>query len=176
MKKPLASAFLLIATAVTPALADEAAPLPPPMKTIGVDAVGVLPIGDYGDVARFAAGALLRLEIPVGTGFVTGRAGALFHAVRSNVANLTMIPIYGGYRLPVGTGGFYVAGELGITIGYASGNTAIGNVSSSDSEVGVTLSAGMRSGKLDLRGGLFLPDVDDLAAVFGSVGYDFAAF
>lgn len=172
--RPLAC---LIALAIAaPAFAEEAAPPPPPHNTAGVDGALVLPLGDYADGVDFAAGALVRVELPVGTGFVTGRAGALFHAVKDNVANLTFIPLYAGYRLPVGGNGFYVAGELGITIGYASVDTGFGTASDSDSQLGITLGAGMKAGALDLRGSLFLPDVDDLMGLMGTVGYDFAAF
>jgi hypothetical protein len=167
-------AFMLALTAAAPAFADEG--VPPPHKTFGIDGAVVLPLGDYANGVNFAAGALARLEIPAGTGFITGRAGALFHAVKNNVANLTFIPIYAGYRMPLGTNGFYVAGELGITLGYASVDTGFGMASDSDSELGITLGAGMKMGALDLRGQLFLPDADDLMGLMGTVGYDFAAF
>jgi len=166
-------AFLLALTAAAPALADEVAP---PHRTFGIDGAVVLPLGDYADGVNFAAGALARVEIPAGSGYVTGRIGALFHAVKNDVASLTFIPIYAGYRYPMGPSGFYLAGELGITLGYASADTQFGTVSDSDSELGITLGAGMKTGALDLRGSLFLPDADDLMGVMGTVGYDFAAF
>jgi hypothetical protein len=172
--RPLAC--LIALTIAAPAHADEIAPPPPPHNSVGVDGAVVLPLGDYAQGVNFAAGALVRIEIPVGTGFVTGRAGALFHAVKDDVGNLTFIPLYGGYRLPIGTNGLYVAGELGITIGYASVDTGFGTASDSDSKLGITLGAGMKAGALDLRGSLFLPDVDNLMGLMGTVGYDFAAF
>jgi hypothetical protein len=172
--KKLAS--LLALTVAAPAFAQPVpAPMPPP-KTFGIDGAAVLPIGDYAEGVNFAAGALARIEIPAGTGFVTGRAGVLFHAVKNNVASLTMIPLYVGYRLPMGPSGLYLAGELGVTIGYASADTQFGSVSDSDSELGLTLGVGTKMGALDLRGQLFLPDIDDLMGVMGTVGYDFAAF
>lgn len=171
-------AFLVALTAAaTPAFADEPVPgVAPPHKTFGIDGAVVLPLGDYANGVTFAAGALARIEVPAGNGFVTGRAGALFHAVKNNVASLTMIPLYAGYRLPVGPSGLYLAGELGITIGYASADTQFGSVTDSDSELGITLGVGTKMGALDLRGQLFLPDVDDLMGIMGTVGYDFAAF
>lgn len=173
-----AATLVLLATA-TPALADEAittqATVRP--KTIGVDAMAVMPVGDYGDAANVGIGVLGRLEVPAGPGFVTGRAGVIFHSMDSNYdGSLTLIPIYGGYRYPFGTSGAYVAGELGLTIGYASVDTPFGQMSDSDSEIGLSLMAGLRRGALDLRAGLFAPDTDDLFAFVASAGYDFAAF
>ena len=102
------------------------------------------------------------------------------HQVNDNnigMTSLTFVPVFAGYRQPVGTGGMYVAGELGITFGYASADTGrFGSVSDSDSEFGFTLSAGLRRGSLDLRAGLFAPDLDDVHGFMGSVGFDFAAF
>ncbi|MBA3539060.1 MAG: hypothetical protein H0T79_05485 [Deltaproteobacteria bacterium] len=40
----------------------------------------------------------------------------------------------------------------------------------------LTFSVGIRRGALDLRAGLFLPDLDDTAGLIASAGYDFAAF
>jgi len=40
----------------------------------------------------------------------------------------------------------------------------------------MTLGGGLRKGQLDLRAGLFLPDVGDAVGIMGSVGYDFSSF
>ena len=159
------------------ALAEELS-LEAPKTLLGVDAAVVVPLGDYGDVASLAAGAMVRLEFPVGRGYVFGRAGVLMHALQDEYeGSLTFIPIYGGYRFPIDTSsGLYVAGEIGITFGYAEVETQFGSASDSDSELGMMLSAGMRRGRLDLRGGLFLPDTDDLMGLMASLGYDFASF
>src|SRR5688500_8927199 len=112
--KIFATLTLLVAS---PAFAQEAivASAPPP-KTLGVDAIAVVPVGDYGELATFGAGAAARLEVPAGSGFVTGRLGAIFHAVRAELdgASLTLIPAYVGYRMPV-SGDIYLAGEAGVT-------------------------------------------------------------
>jgi hypothetical protein len=162
---------LVLCSSTSIALANPAAPVEA-HKTLGVDAALVLPAGDYGEVATAGAGALGRLEIPAGPGFVTARAGVLLHAME--VGSLTLVPVYGGYRQPVGTGGLYVAGELGLTIGFGSVRTPLGTMSASDSELGLTLGAGLRRGALDLRAALFLPDADDLVGILGTVGFDFA--
>jgi hypothetical protein len=177
MMKILVALSLAVAT---PALADPAivASAPPP-KTLGIDAIAVLPIGDYADVATLGIGASARLEVPAGTGFVTGRLGAIFHAMNDHSGladntSLTLIPAYVGYRYPLGS--LYIAGELGITFAYASVDTPYGVMSDSDSELGFALMAGTRSGALDIRAGLFAPDAGDAIGLLASAGYDFAAF
>jgi hypothetical protein len=48
-------------------------------------------------------------------------------------------------------------------------------MSDSDTNFGMTLGAGYRMGKLDLRGGLYFPDVDnagDAMGIMATVGYD----
>jgi hypothetical protein len=173
MKKLVVLALVL---AATPAFADEAivASAPPP-KTLGVDAIAVVPVGNYANVATVGIGATARLEVPAGSGFVTGRVGAIFHAMNNTEAtSLTLIPAYVGYRQPVGPG--YIAGEIGITYAYATMDTSLGRISGSDSELGLALMAGLRRGTLDLRAGLFAPDVDNALGLIASAGYDFAAF
>jgi hypothetical protein len=172
----LVSAIVTLGLASTAAHAQPA----PAQRTIGVDGVVVLPLGDYADLATLAFGALGRVEFPVGHKLsVTGRAGVLYHLLDSDVdGSLWFVPVYGGVRYGFGAGpdGFYVAGELGITFGFASVDTGVGTASDSDSELGMTLGGGMRRGALDIRAALFLPDVGEDPGVMGSVGYDFASF
>jgi hypothetical protein len=175
----LACISLVLATTTAHA-DDNHLRAPAPQRTFGIDGVAILPTGNYGDAATLGAGALARIEFPLSTGgFVTGRLGVIAHQVNDNtgMSSLTFVPVFAGYRQPIGTGGLYLAGELGITFGYASVNTGrFGTVSDSDSEFGITLSAGVRLGELDIRGGLFAPDLDDVHGFMASVGYDFAAF
>lgn len=164
-----------------PAFADEALVIqsPPRHTTLGADAIAVLPVGDYGRVATFGVGALGRIELPVGQGFATGRAGVVFHqsdALAGEDASLLLVPVYAGYRYPLTPNGVYAAVELGITLAYVTVDTPFGRMSDSDSEIGLTLSAGIRRGALDLRAGLFAPDLDDAVGIMGSAGLDFAAF
>jgi hypothetical protein len=149
-------------------------------NTIGIDGAFALPVGDYGEVATLAGGALVRIEVPLASGgFVTGRGGVLLHAVNRDLGmtSLTLVPIYAGYRHPFGS--MYVAGELGLTIGFvtAEASTPFGNVDGSDSDLdlGLTVGIGYRSGKLDLRGSLFSPNAEDVA-LLATAGFDFAAF
>lgn len=176
---PAMFAIATVALLAAPARAEDAAVLEtaPPPKTLAVDAAAIVPVGDYADLATLGAGPMVRLEVPAGAGFVTGRLGALFHAIKDGYdANLTLIPLYAGYRHPLGPSGAYVAGELGITVAHGSVMTAYGSASDTDSELGAMLTAGVRRGALDLRAGLFLPDLDDAVGLVASAGYDFSAF
>ncbi len=171
-------AFALTSLVAVTASADEAirAAASPP-KTLGVDAMAVLPVGDYAHAATLGLGILGRFEAPAGPGFITGRAGVIFHAMNTDrAASLTFVPIYAGYRLPVGGGGMYLAGELGLTLAFGTVETPFGSMSASDSELGFTLMAGYRKGALDFRAGLFSPDANDVVGLVASAGYDFAAF
>jgi hypothetical protein len=159
-----------------PAAAEPPAVTAAPRTTLGADGIGVLPVGDYGRVATLGVGVLGRLEVPAGPGFLTGRLGAIFHAVNGTNAGLSLVPLYAGYRLPLGTGGGYVAGELGVTVLIGSADTALGRMSVSDEKLGLTLGGGLRRGPLDLRAGLFAPDIDHAVGFMASAGYDFAAF
>ena len=178
----LASAIALAVVAVpAAALAQgEAGTLPP--RTIGVDGAVVLPLGDYGEVATLAVGALARVEVPVANKLaVTGRVGALYHITDDDFDGTFIIfPVYGGVKYNVGAGpdGLYVAGELGLSIGYVSVDTGFGTASDTETELGLTLGAGFRKGALDVRGALFIPDLGeaDDPGIMGSVGYDFATF
>lgn len=158
-----------------PSVTVVTAPAPRAPNTLAVDGLAVLPIGDYGRAVDLGVGAGIRLEIPVGRGFVTGRVGAVFHRLDAG-DTLTLAPIYAGYRQPLGNGSAYIAGELGITLAWATVDTPYGRMSASDSELGALVSAGIRKGALDLRAGLFTPDLDDALGLIASAGYDFAAF
>ena len=152
-------------------------------RTLGVDAAVVLPLGDYGELATLGVGALVRFELPLQPQLsITARAGALYHLMDEDVgdASLLLVPIYGGVRYSLGAGGqgLYLAGEVGLTWGRISADTGFGTASDTDTELGLTLGAGFRQGKLDFRGQLFIPDLGeaDDPGVMGTVGFDFATF
>lgn len=175
----LAFAALVLATSSVAHADDTQLQAVAPQRTFGVDGAVVMPMGDYANAVGLGAGAFGRLELPVATGgFVTARLGVIAHQVDAAMGgSLTLVPLYAGYRQPLGTGGVYLAGELGITFGYASVNTSqFGRVSDSDSDLGITLMAGVRRGTLDFRAGLFAPELDDVHGFMASVGYDFTAF
>jgi len=167
------TSLLSVAASADEALVASAAP----QKTLGVDAMAVVPVGDYARAVTLGIGALGRFEAPAGPGFITGRAGVIFHAMKSSSdASLTLVPLYAGYRYPFGTSGMYVAGEIGLTLAFGTVETQFGEMSASDSEIGFTLMAGWRKKSIDFRAGLFVPDADDAVGLLASAGYDFAAF
>ena len=173
--KYFACSLVLVAAAST----AQAQPAPEAGgNLIGIDFTVVLPVGDYGDGSTLALGPLGRVEFPVGPGYVTGRFGVLYHIVNDTLDGTTLLflPVYGGYRYPLGSGQAYLAGELGITFAYARFSSELGSGSETESELGMTLGGGLRKGQLDLRAGLFLPDVGDAVGIMGSVGYDFSSF
>lgn len=159
---------LVLATSLASA---QPAPEPAP-RTLGLDAFVGLPTGDYGQYADLAFGALVRAEVPLGTFTFTGRSGAVFHALDSSEASLLYVPIYAGVRYPLTPGGLFFAGELGLTVAYASVDTGLGEASDTDTELGGSLGLGLRSGSLTFTGGLFIPDLGDALAIGGSVGFD----
>ena len=175
--KQFALAFALLVISATTAAADEqlVASAPPP-TTLGVDGALVVPVGDYARVATVGIGALGHFELPTGPGFLTVRAGLVFHAASGTNAALTLVPVYAGYRIPIGASGAYLAGELGITEIFASVNTQVGSMSSSDAKLGLTLGGGWKHNSLDIRAGLFAPDVNNAVGLLATVGYDFAKF
>jgi Outer membrane protein beta-barrel domain len=168
MKRTLVLASLLLSTA---ALADT--------KTIGIDGGIAVPTGDWGDAVGFGIGALARFEMPIKDKlFFAARAGYIQHLEKED-SNTTVseIPLFAGVRYMF-TPTIYGVGELGF-VNYRF-SVDVGGESMSDSEtnLGMTLGAGYRSGKLDIRGGLFFPDVDkadDAMAVMATVGYDISS-
>jgi hypothetical protein len=174
--KQLTFALALLAVTATSAAADELVATAPPAKLVGVDGAFVLPVGDYANVATVGVGALGRLELAAGPGFITARTGVIFHAGTQTNAAITLVPLYAGYRQPLGTSGAYLAGELGITEIFATVNTGFGRMSASDAKLGLTLGGGYKHGALDIRAGLFAPDVNNALGLMATVGYDFAQF
>jgi hypothetical protein len=173
--------FVMIALTGT-AAAEEAVKT----KTIGIDGGVAVPTGGWGDAAGFGIGALARLELPVQAKLVvTARVGYIHHLAKTSetmfgeVSTSTAeIPVFGGVRY-LFTPKAYAAGELGL-VNFRLSNEAGGmSQTGSDTNLGMTLGAGYRAGKLDIRGMLLFADVgevDDSMAVMATVGYDVTAF
>lgn len=159
-------------------------------KTLGIDGGIALPTGDWGDVAGVGFGALARLEMPLQAKLtLTARAGYLQHTSQDGDQGDTStseIPFFGGARYtfsggdPAGEAGkaaeIYGAAELGLVISRFSVDVEGGeSMSESNTNLGMTLGAGYRTGKLDLRANLLFPDIGELGDVMGvmaTVGYD----
>lgn len=176
MKSLLASTSSAVVLATSLAAAQPAPPPAPASRTLGVDALVGLPTGDYGQFADLAFGALARVELPLRAFTFTVRSGVVLHALDSSDASLLYVPVYAGVRYPITPSGLFLAGELGLTVAYASVDTGFGNASDTDTELGGSFGLGVRSGALTFQGGLFIPDLGDALAIGGSVGIDLTSF
>lgn len=180
MKRSFVLASLLISNV---ALADG--------KTIGIDGGVAVPTGDWGDAVGFGIGALARFEMPLKDKLVfTARAGYIQHMAKEAGGDVggdassttSQIPLFGGIRYAFkqgATSAIYGAAELGFVNYRVSTDVGGMSMSGSDTNLGMTLGAGYRTGKLDLRGGLYFPDVDnagDAMGVMATAGYDISSF
>ncbi|TMQ05722.1 MAG: porin family protein [Deltaproteobacteria bacterium] len=184
--------FVVLAGAAGTAAADDAAgPLQAAQsRTIGIDGGAALPTGSWGDAVGFGIGALGRFEMPVAPRLVlTGRAGLIYHLGKDlsgpagGMASTQVIevPLLGGVRYAFSqqpTSAIYGAAELGLVVYHVSTDAGGMSTSGTDTNLGMTLGAGYRTGKLDVRGGLLFPDLGhagDAIAVMATVGYDLTA-
>jgi opacity protein-like surface antigen len=151
-------------------------------KTLGVDVAGILPLGDYGDLADFAIGGLVRFEFGVNDQLaVTARAGYIYNLTSVDGVSLGMIPILVGGAYKIGTSGLNAYAELGVTNIRVS--VDVGGASASDSKTKFSfgVGAGYQMKKIKARVGFFMPgssensngDSSTLYGVMASVGYDF---
>ncbi len=155
-------------------------------KTLGIDGGIALPTGDWGDVAGVGLGALARLEMPLSPKLtLAARLGYLHHTSKEGDQGDTStseIPLFSGARYTFsggeeeGAAQIYGAAELGLVISRFSVDVEGGeSMSDSNTNLGMTLGAGYRTGKLDLRANLLFPDIGELGdvmAVMATVGYD----
>ena len=155
-------------------------------KTIGLDGGIAMPTGDWADGVGFGIGALARFEMPLRDKLVlTARAGYIQHLEKEadndfgdSKSSSSQIPLFGGVRYAFSqrpTSAIYGAAELGFVMYRVSMEVSGESMSESDTNLGMTLGAGYRTGKLDIRGGLLFPDVGeagDIMAVMATVGYD----
>jgi hypothetical protein len=160
---------------------------------VGVDGALVLPMGDWADVAGLGFGALGRFEYALDPQLsATGRVGYLVHLEKNDTYKTSELPILAGlrYGLSEGPDGLYLAGEAGLvnfTFRRPVASAVFGGAVSSDGEkksdselkFGVTAGAGIRSGNIDGRAGVFVVSVGDFEETLGimaTVGYNFANF
>jgi hypothetical protein len=155
-------------------------------KTIALDGGIAVPTGDMADAAGFGIGALVRFEMPLRDKLVlTARAGYIQHLEKEAEGGLggeaksswSQLPLIGGVRYAFSPK-FYGAAELGLVMVRVSVDIGGESMDSSDTNLGMTLGGGYRTGKLDVRGGLLFPDAGeagDVMAVMATVGYDLTA-
>ncbi len=152
-------------------------------KIIGVDVVGILPLGDYSNGASFGLGALARFEYGVSDVLaVTARAGYIYNLGTPSGVGLAFIPVLVGATYKVGPPGLFVFGELGFTNIRVSVDVMGASGSDSQTKFSVGAGAGYQTGKIKARLGFFLPGSEDsgsssttLYGIMASVGYDIAA-
>jgi hypothetical protein len=156
---------------------DESAPAPEydRSKVIAVDGAAVVPVGDWSDGAGIGIGALARLTIPMTPKIaITARAGLIYHLAKDFMGSdsqTTEVPLLGGVRY-LFSEKLYGAAELGLVYLRASiSSDGGGSMTGSDTKLGFSAAAGYRTGKLDLRAGLYFPDTD-VMGIFATVGWD----
>ena len=161
-----------------PATTDPAmeAPAGGKTKVIGADAVVVIPLGDYADVANAAIGAMGRFEFGLNPQLaITARAGLLYNLAKEiggETPTILMIPVQAGAKYGIGTSGLFVQGEVGFT----HTRTSIGDVSDSTTKLSFEAGAGFQKGKLNARAGFWYIASDPaLMGIMASVGFDFAS-
>ncbi|HEX2687553.1 MAG TPA: hypothetical protein VHN14_13090 [Kofleriaceae bacterium] len=148
-------------------------------KIVGADVVGILPLGDYGNAADFAIGAVGRFEYGVtGEIAVTGRVGYIYNLGTPDGFSLSMIPLLVGGTYKIGTSGLFAQAELGIT----NIRTTVDIQGISTTKFSIGGGVGYQKDKIKARVGFFMPGSQDnansstvLYGILASVGYDFVA-
>jgi hypothetical protein len=194
------TAISILGLAAGTAAAEDMEPATPPppaaakTKTIGLDGGIAMPTGDMGDGVGFGVGVLGRFEMPLRPKLVlTGRAGYIHHMAKEAAGvpggdgggpevSVGEILLLGGARYAFSQkprSAIYGAAELGIVNYRVSFESGGQSMDSSDTNLGMTLGAGYRTGKLDVRAGLFFPDAGELTdamVLMATVGYDLTSF
>lgn len=155
-------------------------------KMLGVDGAVVLPVGDWSDGAGVGFGPLIRVDIPFRDRITfTARGGYIHHLSKELEGQFggvdvssAEIPILGGVKRTFGaTGEWYAGAEMGLVIIRVSQELMGESESDSNTELGLTLGGGWKSGKLDIKANLFFPDIGEIGDITGlmvSAGYDFS--
>ena len=171
------------AAPAAPAAAPEAGPAK--KMVVGVDVLGVLPLGDYSNASSFALGAAGRFGYMVNPKLtVTARVGYLYHfgtpSFMGTSESLYIIPVHVGaeYELAPKILGWAELGLDHIAV-------SVGSLSNSDDKFGFAVGAGYRvMPKLTLKAGFYMPGSSSNSmggsttfyGILFSAGYDIAAF
>ncbi len=169
------AAVMVLALAAAPSARAEAI-------SLSVDGAVNVPVGDWADASGIGIGALLEGEmslIPLLT--LTGRVGYIYGMSKEHggaTTQMSHIPVLAGVKYTL-VPTIYLAGEAGFVnnrVEVDMDDGFGGSGSDDDTDLAITLGAGMRMGTLDLRGQLFFPDIDhmdDLMGLLFTVGYKF---
>jgi len=157
-------------------------------KTLGLDGGLDMPTGDWSDGTGIGIGALARFEMPLAPKLaLTARAGYIQHLGKdvdtgfgSGSSSAAEIPLLGGVRYAFSqqpTSAIYGAAELGLVVFRVSVDIDGMSQSNSDTNLGMSLGGGYRTGKLDLRGALLFPDLGHAGnlGLMATVGYQLTA-
>ena len=170
--------------AAAPAAAPTGAPAADAAKaggkgatTLGVDLVGVLPVGDYADVANFALGVFPRVDYGVTDKIkVMARVGLIYNFTKSLggvTPTIVNVPVLVGVRYNIGASGLFADGELGFNYTHVS----VSGASDSNTDFAWHVCGGYQMGKMEYRLGLWytFSDPNPAIGIVGSAGYNFAA-
>jgi hypothetical protein len=188
MKKLLIVALIAISTSTagTAWAQDPGAAGPTKRMRLGVDALIGLPLGDFGDLAEFAVGALVAFDFALMPQLtITGRTGYIYYIINEDLGDgfsFGTIPLWGGvkyYFAPPSDMRWFAAAELGLSINRAS--VEIGGIEGSDSEtdIGTTIGGGFEIGGFSLRAQLAIIDIGeagDSLMIAVTAGYYFLSF
>jgi hypothetical protein len=159
-----------------PATTEDPAPAGGKAKTIGADAVVVVPLGDYADAVTVAFGAMGRFEFGLNPALaITARAGLIYNLAKEllgETPTILMIPVQAGVKYMIGTSGLFGQGEVGFT----HTRTSVGDFSDSTTKLSFEAGAGFQKGKLSFRAGFWYIASDPaLMGIMASAGFDFAS-
>ena len=162
------------AATTDPAATDPAMAPVAPGKVIGADAVFLLPLGDYADVADAAFGAMGRFEFGINPALsITARAGLLYNLAKADGITILFIPVYAGVKYNIGTSGLFGQGEVGINHARISLD---GGGSDSETKLSFQAGAGYQMGKLQFRAGFWYVASDPASmGIMASAGFNFAS-
>jgi hypothetical protein len=180
----LCCSLVLVLVLARSASAD---PDPVPTRTIAIDGAVAVPTGDWGDAIGAGFGGLIRFENRLAPDLVlTGRAGYLQHLAKDSQlgagdTSVGEVPLLFGLRYDLmrgPMGSLYGAAEIGLVTLVATVDLGGATASSSQTNAAALLGVGCHIQKVDVRGGLWLPDlgrVNDTVAVMLTVGVDVAS-
>jgi hypothetical protein len=150
---------------------------------VGIDGALVLPVGDWSEAASMGFGGLVKIEFDLTYSLaLTGRLGYVYHLENSDWNTSTNeLPILVGAKFYFLSDDLrpYGAAELGLVNVGATVDTLIGEVSTSEVKIGLTIGGGVEISGLDLRAQLFAPsigDFGDFTGLMATVGYAFTVF
>jgi hypothetical protein len=123
---------------------------------VSLAGVGLLPVGDYADVAGFGFGALGGIEVGMNPGLaLTARSGYIQHLEQDNDEDsfkLRHIPILGGLKFTVPETPLYLVGEVGAVMTRTETDVPfVGSTSDEETNLGWGAGFGTMAGPLDLR-------------------------